>query len=78
MEGHLKLYLQSLTVVLLFLSDVSIERKKPNNLFCCRRKGNPDEPMCIALSSDEEDNDDNSNLPGEENKEEIDVEEFGK
>jgi len=35
--------------------------------------------MCIALSSDEEDNDDNSNLPaGEENKEEIDVEEFGK
>jgi len=34
--------------------------------------------MCIALSSDEEDNDDNSNLPGEENKEESDVEEFGK
>ena len=60
------------------LSDITVEIKKHNFLFCCRRKGNPDEPMCIALSSDEEDNDDNSNLPGEENKEEIDVEEFGK
>ena len=34
--------------------------------------------MCIALSSDEEDNDENSNLPGADHKEEIDVEEFGK
>jgi sentrin-specific protease 7 len=41
-----------------------------------RRKGNPDEPMCIALSSDEEDNDENSNLP-EEDKEEVDIEEEG-
>ena len=44
-------------------------------MIICRRKGNPDEPVCIALSSDEE-GDDDSNMA--EDKEEIDIEEMGK
>ena len=46
----------------------------------CRKKGNPDEPVCIALSSDEEGGDDeNSNQPTDLDKtEEIDIEEQGR
>jgi len=44
-----------------------------------RKKGNPDEPVCIALSSDEEGGDDeNSNHPTDSEKaEEIEIDEIG-